>query len=125
MTYNRLFTIGPSRAVRCVGVLISARRCRRWSAVMLAALLLLGSGCSENHNGQGSANRMSVSAGQYSKGYKDGVRDAKWSLTDMHGGWMWLWMMEQEYRDGYEQGWRDGRSAVDLKKRQEEQRGEQ
>lgn len=91
----------------------------------MAALLLSGYGCSENTNGPDPAKRMSFSTGRFNKGYKDGMRDAKWSWTDAHGGWLWLWMMEREYSQGYEQGWKDGRKAVKLKRRQEPQQSDQ
>ena len=86
---------------------------------MLAALLLVGIGCNGGADGVSSSRRMTASTGEFNQGYKHGQRDAKWSLIDAHAGWMWLWMMEEEYRQGYEQGWKDGRAAVKLEKKAE------
>ncbi len=69
---------------------------------------------------------MSFSSGQYSQGYKNGMREAKQAWFDDHAGWMWLWMMDQEYRDGYERGWADGRRTLDLDEKQRDaQRNQQ
>jgi len=63
---------------------------------------------------------MSFSTGQFSQGHKDGLRDAKSAWSDHSGGWMWLWMMDEQYQRGYEQGWEDGRRAVKLENQQQE-----
>lgn len=64
---------------------------------------------------------MGVSSGQFTKGRKDGLRDAKNSLFDESGGWMWLWMADEEYRQGYDQGWNEGRAEMKLKASQKAQ----
>ena len=104
------------------------RRGVRWLNLSLCAgcvgLAALAWGCSENQSKADPAKRMTFSSGEFNRGYKDGQRDAKWSLSDMSGGWMWLWMTEQEYQKGYEQGWRDGREAVKLDEKRKQQEGE-
>lgn len=63
---------------------------------------------------------MTVSTGAYSRGYRDGMREAKQSLFDDHAAWLWLWMKEKEYADGYERGWTDGRRTIELARQQKE-----
>lgn len=95
-----------------------------WRSLFLTGILaaaLLVPACSENNQGSAEGGkRMFVSTGKFNQGYKDGQRDAKSSLFDASGAWMWAWMMESEYQDGYEQGWRDGREAVKLEARKKE-----
>ena len=42
----------------------------------------------------------------------------------MSASWMWLWMTEKEYQQGYDRGWRDGREAVKLEAKRKQQEGE-
>lgn len=88
----------------------------------LAALVLVG--CSDAEQSKNDRTSMKFSSGRYNQGYKDGMRDAKMSLFDDHAGWTWLWMMEKEYKDGYDRGWSDGRGMVRLEgeKKSTEQR---
>jgi hypothetical protein len=67
---------------------------------------------------------MSHSSGKLQQGYKDGVRDAKFSWTDTSASWLWMWMMEHDYELGYEQGWKAGRSEARLRRMQEQRRSE-
>lgn len=70
---------------------------------------------------------MSFSSGEYGRGYQDGMRDAKDALFDDHAGWMWFWMTEKEYADGYDRGWQDGHRSRDLEKehKKAQDRGQQ
>ncbi|HKQ50197.1 MAG TPA: hypothetical protein VJZ71_19130 [Phycisphaerae bacterium] len=77
-------------------------------------------GCSDVENSSGDRTTMKMSAGRYNQGYKDGMRDAKASLFEDSGGWMWLWMVEKEYQDGYDRGWSDGRQMVRLQNQKNE-----
>jgi len=95
----------------------------------LAGLLLaplFAAGCSDHTTGgdagePGTNKRMSASRGEYTKGYQDGARDAKWSISDADlGSWTWIWMMEEEYRQGYKQGWADGRRQVKLEEKKKQ-----
>lgn len=101
----------------------SRRTRQRFRTLPLAGLLLaavLAAGCSDHTTGgdadePGTNKRMSASRGEYTKGYQDGARDAKWSISDADlASWSWIWMMEEEYRQGYKQGWADGRRQVKL-----------
>lgn len=89
----------------------------KWTLVTAFALII---GCSDAEKSSNKQPAMKYSSGRYNQGYKDGQRDAKMSLFDDHAGWMWLWMMENEYKDGYHRGWADGRSMVKLEKEQKE-----
>ena len=101
----------------------TARRRILLSGILLSALLVPA--CSENNQGSSSqGKRMLVSTGKYNQGYKDGQRDAKSSLFDASSAWMWAWMTEQEYQDGYERGWHDGREAVKLETRKKDRQGQ-
>lgn len=103
------------------------RVCRIYSVLFFLVAAFLGPGCSDiNRDGDGQEpgtnKRMSTSKGQYTQGYQDGVRDAKWSLTEANiGSWSWIWMMEQEYQQGYEQGWADGRRQLKLEEKKSKQ----
>ena len=87
----------------------------RWLAAAVLFTILTPA-CSDNHKSKPGADRKMVvsSTGKFSQGYQDGQRDAKWSLTDLSGADMWLWMTEKEYQDGYHQGWKDGRAVSKL-----------
>lgn len=86
----------------------------------LAVLLLVSlSSCSEA-NTDADSRSMSFSAGEYSNGYQDGMRDAKAALFDDHAAWLWLWMVDAEYGRGYDRGWTDGRQTLELKRKQRE-----
>lgn len=96
------------------------------SLALLPALCLLPACNGEGGSGggkdaTGKIRTMSISSGQFSKGRDDGRRDAKYSLFEVSGGWMWLWMADQEYRQGYEQGWNEGRAELRLKESQKSQ----
>ncbi len=99
---------------------------------MCAATLALVAGCSGAEKQSENQTSMRMSSGRYNQGYKDGMRDAKVSLFDDHAGWMWLWMLEKEYQDGYKRGWSDGRGMArleaqrkDTEKHEPKQRQEQ
>src|SRR5512140_406427 len=97
----------------------------RFSAAAILVIVLLVTACSDNKNGAGGTRTVSTSSGNFGQGYKDGQRDAKFSLTDASGGWMWLWMTDKEYQDGYNQGWHDGRDAAKLEGQQKSRQGEE
>lgn len=102
----------------------SARRFVAARAILLLslfALLCFGTACSQQRQDASSQKRMFHSSGKFTKGYKEGIRDAEKSWTDMHAGWTWLWMMEREYREGYDEGWSVGRQKAKLHKKGEEQ----
>lgn len=83
--------------------------------LMAAAFGAFGmTGCSDAKGGGNPEKRMYLSDGQFSQGYKDGKSDAETSWTDVSSGWMWLWMTEEEYQKGYNQGWNDGRQVKKL-----------
>ena len=87
--------------------------------IVVVALLLCGTGCSEL-DAKGDKPSMSYSSGQYSRGYRDGMREAMQSWFDDHAGWMWLWIMDKQYGEGYERGWADGRRKVKLQAAQDD-----
>lgn len=94
---------------------------RRMPVVCLTLAMSLWGGFACNDpqkKDQGRA--MSFSSGEYSRGYRDGMRDAKEAIFDDHAGWMWFWMTEKEYADGYDRGWQDGRRTLDLERKQRE-----
>ena len=102
--------------------------------MICSAALAFAVGCSDAHTSKNNNSRsakqpaMKMSAGRYNQGYKEGMRDAKMSLFDDSAGWMWLWMMEKEYEDGYKRGWSDGRGMARLereKKSTEKQESQQ
>lgn len=100
---------------------IGSRAGRRMPVACLALAMSFwgGPACNDpQKKDQGRA--MSFSSGEYSRGYRDGMRDAKQALFDDHAGWMWLWMTEKEYADGYDRGWEDGRRTLDLERKQQE-----
>lgn len=76
-------------------------------------------GCS-NLEGDGESRAIKYSGGEYNRGYRDGMREAKMSLIDANAGWMWLWMMDTEYAQGYDRGWQDGRATFDLERQKAE-----
>jgi hypothetical protein len=96
------------------------RAARKAIAPVLLAGGLLAAGPACNGDGRSNNGRrtMSLSSGEFSRGYQDGMKDAEASLFDASGGWMWLWMMEEEYRKGYDRGWQDGRSLQRMKAQQ-------
>lgn len=98
------------------------RRSRARIARRLIAVALLGScvwcGCSDAQ-GDGEARTIKYSGGEYNRGYRDGMRDAQTSLMDDHAGFLWLWIMDKEYGQGYDRGWKDGRATVNLEKQKQ------
>ncbi len=93
--------------------------CRLLRVILGGLLLVSVPSCSELGKDEESRT-MHFSSGEYSRGYRDGMREAKESLFDDHAGWMWLWMKEKEYADGYDRGWADGRRTLELSKQQKE-----
>lgn len=85
-------------------------------------VMMAAAGCSEGDfkTEDDKPRSMSVSTGQYSVGYRDGMREATQSWFDDHAGWMWLWMKDPEYGKGYERGWADGRRKVGLESQQQQ-----
>lgn len=102
-----------------VGHLLRRFSSRGLLATVVGGCLVLGAACAEP--GGGSSRRLSLSTGEFNQGFKIGKRDAKWSLTDTHAGGLWLWMMSNEYTQGYEQGWRAGRGEARLREQQNKQ----
>lgn len=90
------------------------------SALMVAACCLTG--CTDNDWkwGQEPDRSMVYSSGQFARGYRDGMREAEQSWFEDHAGWAWLWVMDEEYRKGYEKGWNDGRSTVHMREKQDQ-----
>lgn len=82
---------------------------------MLFGLALAG--C-EDGMSTGEARTIKYSGGEYNRGYRDGMREAKDSWMDDHAGWAWLWIMDKEYGQGYDRGWKDGRASIDLERKQ-------
>lgn len=113
------------RASRMQGRIISRRASRlSWSRIAWLSLAVWCSGaCSENDlrdPGERESNRtMRRSSGEYAKGHKDGKRDAENAIFDDSGGWLWLWMMDPEYKAGYDQGWKDGRNIARYRSQQD------
>ncbi len=68
--------------------------------------------------------RVYASNEQFEEGRAHGVRDAKWSLFEDSGSWMWLWMADQSYANGYRHGWREGRAHVHFQNEQARARQE-
>ncbi len=88
-----------------------------YSVTVLAGAMLL-CGCNGANGGGDKGRSMSRSSGQFGEGRKDGLRDAKDSIFDKSGGWMWLWMKSPEYRTGYDQGWNEGKYMQKMKSHQ-------
>lgn len=92
---------------------------RRWpwlGAVCATGLLCLaaaGTGCSESNGGYAAPRRM-VSSKEFDRGRADGRRDARASWTDDNAAWLWLWMTDDTYQQGYRQGWNEGRAQLKL-----------
>lgn len=86
--------------------------------LVVVVILSNVSGCQKDAD---DGRKMSQTSGEFTDGYKDGRRDAMRSWTDMHGGWMWLWMTEEQYRRGYDRGWEDGRTEKELRDKQNKQ----
>lgn len=106
-----------------IGIRVDWQRGKRRRVAVLmtfaTSLGVVGSACSDwDMNGEDRS--MTVSTGEFTRGYRDGMREAKDSFFDDHAGWMWLWMKEKEYADGYERGWADGRRTVELSKQQKD-----
>jgi hypothetical protein len=101
---------------------------RLWLHGVLGGLCILpaalGTACSDNNSNEDPPKRVTFSTGAFNRGYKDGERDARWSLSDIGASWMWLWMAEKEYQQGYDRGWHDGRQAVKLEGKRKEQETE-
>ena len=82
------------------------------AAACLAALFM-APGCGEKSQPSiGVPQRAVYSSRDFDSGRKDGRRDAKDSLFDHSGAWMWVWMMSEDYAAGYQQGWTEGRNEV-------------
>ena len=113
----------------------------RWVVVMLLPAVLgwalAGPACSDNNSKSKSSNkninssntagkqnnadkRMVLSSGEYNTGYQQGKRDAAASLIDANTSGWWTWMKEAQYRQGYNQGWSDGRQIKRLQAKMEE-----
>ncbi len=89
------------------------------SRTLLAALcgagLFVQGGCGDAAQPAiGQPQRTVFSSRDFDSGRRDGRRDAKSSLFDQSGSWMWIWMMSQDYSKGYEQGWTEGRASANL-----------
>lgn len=101
----------PVRYAACFGLLLPVLCC----GAMLSVLVLAG--C-EDGMSAGEARTIKYSGGEYNRGYRDGMREAKDSWMDDHAGWAWLWIMDKEYGQGYDRGWKDGRASIDLERKQ-------
>lgn len=80
-----------------------------WLIVVIA--IIGGVSCGSN-NQSTSQKRMFVSSKEFDQGRTDGNRDAKISWTEDSAAWMWIWMKDNQYKQGYEQGWREGRTQI-------------
>ncbi|MFH1419123.1 MAG: hypothetical protein ABII12_12670 [Planctomycetota bacterium] len=119
-----MFPIATSMLSVLSRLFAPARRLVTSRAILFLPLLVLlglGTACSQKQQGDPTEKRMFHSTGKFTKGYKEGMRDAEKSWTDAHAGWMWLWMMEREYREGYDEGWSVGRQKTKLRNKGEEQ----
>ena len=83
-------------------------------SLALALLLAPATACRRQDGAGSRQTRMFPSSGQFDKGRKDGRRDAKRSWTDDSAAWLWLWMTDEQYGHGYDQGWAEGRADVRL-----------
>ena len=97
----------------------------RCLATAILLIACFATGCSDNKDEGEGKRTVSSSSGDFGRGYKDAQRDAKWSLTDTSGSWTWLWMMNKEYQDGYNQGWKDGRGAAKLENKQQQRQSDE
>jgi len=92
-------------------------------AAMCGAAMLLASGCGDKSKPMlGTPQRSVYSSRDFDSGRRDGRRDAKSSLFEASGSWMWIWMMSQDYSVGYDQGWTEGRAEANLKAQMGESR---
>ncbi|MBK8268904.1 MAG: hypothetical protein IPK83_11610 [Planctomycetes bacterium] len=92
-------------------------------ALMCALALACGLSavsCGEKNNKRQTSTNMFKSDGEFARGRVDGKRDAQWSMLDDSAAWMWLWMADEQYGQGYRQGWTEGRAEIRF--RQEEKR---
>jgi len=60
------------------------------------------------------------SSKEFDSGRSDGRREAKASWTDERADWLWLWMTDPQYQQGFKQGWREGRAGLKLDRRTSE-----
>jgi hypothetical protein len=102
-------------------------RIARLSLTLVATLcgvaLIASSGCGESSQPAiGQPQRSVYSSRDFDSGRRGGRRDAKSSLFDQSGSWMWIWMMSQDYAKGYDQGWTEGRAEANLNSRMGESR---
>jgi len=86
--------------------------------IMLAGMITAASGCSQETQPSRDAPRMFFTSDKFQVGMNDGKRDAKASWSEVNHAGLWLWMMDEDYRRGYEEGWREGRAEVHLKQDQ-------
>ena len=85
------------------------------TAALFGAALIAPSGCGESSQPAiGQPQRSVYSSRDFDSGRRDGRRDAKSSMFDQSGSWMWIWMMSQDYAKGYDQGWTEGRAEANL-----------
>ncbi|MFQ5429441.1 MAG: hypothetical protein ACE5E1_03935 [Phycisphaerae bacterium] len=89
---------------------------------VLAAGLASAGACSDEQERLGEPRRTVFSSREFDRGRTDGRRDAKAAWFDDSGAWMWLWMMDEDYAKGYEQGWTEGRSQAKFLATQEKKR---
>ncbi|MFQ5502360.1 MAG: hypothetical protein ACE5EQ_08685 [Phycisphaerae bacterium] len=85
--------------------------------VMFPFMLLiiggLGPGCSQSEDSYENSPRM-YSSKEFDSGRSDGRREAKASWTDERADWLWLWMTDPQYQQGFKQGWKEGRAGLKL-----------
>ncbi|MBX3395017.1 MAG: hypothetical protein KF841_06580 [Phycisphaerae bacterium] len=93
-------------------------RSRRHFVIAIVCALVSGLACGERNNRNESSPSMFVSGPEFNRGRNDGRRDAKWSLTDKNASWLWTWMADQQYRQGYKVGWTEGRAEVKFNEEQ-------
>lgn len=92
----------------------------RWLVFIIVPLAWLCSGCATDQNASDPPMRMFAVAGQFARGREDGKREAKASWTEHNAAWMWLWMMDEEYRRGHSVGWAEGRAEVRIEESRQE-----
>jgi hypothetical protein len=88
---------------------------------LLVAGAIAGLACG-NQNKRETNKAMFKSDEDFKRGRTDGKRDSKWSMTDASASWMWLWMANEQYGQGYHQGWTEGRAEVKFKQEEERAR---
>jgi len=98
----------PTRTKTRIGIAVAA--------VLAVGVSTAGTGCSQETQ---QAPRMIRSSEEFQQGLAAGRRDATHSWTEESGAWSWLWMKDEDFRSGYDDGWRRGRAELRFKRQQQ------